>query len=70
MIHCHRKVPYCHVHHNMIIHGTFVIKHSNFVSLNEHSFILISFKQRICDVNRFEFVRISSKDFTIKNSKW
>jgi hypothetical protein len=62
----------------MIIHGTFVIKHCNFVSLNEHSFFFISFKQRICDANKFESIRISSKcnveqilkEFTIKNSKW
>jgi hypothetical protein len=63
----------------MIIHGTFVIKRCNFVSLNEHSFILVSFKQRICDANRFESIKIFSKcnveeqvlkDFTIKIFKW
>ncbi len=56
-----------------------MIKRCNFVSLNEHSFILVSFKQRICDANRFESIKISSKcnveeqvlkDFTIKIFKW
>jgi hypothetical protein len=30
----------CHVHHNMIIYGTFVIKHCKFLSLDEHFLFL------------------------------
>jgi hypothetical protein len=44
-----------------MIHGTFMINHCKFTSLNEHFFIVVSFKQRIYDANKFGSSRIFSK---------
>jgi hypothetical protein len=38
-----------------------MINHCKFTSLNEHFFIVVSFKQRIYDANKFGSSRIFSK---------
>jgi hypothetical protein len=44
--HCHHKISWSHVHHNMIIQRTFVIKHCKFLSLNEHFLFLFNLNKK------------------------